>query len=911
MYANLVVRLGGFHIAENFMGTIGFFMKGGGIEELLAESGVCQGGTANKVIAGKDYYKMVRYHSIISESMIGLLWEAFEEWMRAEIYPENIYLYNYLHMLLNNLKIHDSQNSKLLCEQVKAQLLSLTTVWNHFKDSMTVTGKYWCMYIDMVCILKEYIYAERVGDWMEHLNSVRKMLPYTVSAKHTKYMVCLPLYLKDMEELPQKHPEIHANFIKGHFTVHRVGGKFNGVWTDMALEQTYNSEGKTSLFKGISQAPASREKYVKAAPFMTKVSESIKAMADMGQSNSAHHSDTHNQAMKDIKLVEKVRNVITEKMINPFYCTNQTELINIATGQKCSSTTLIEAKELGNQALSKAERTGLKLETPHMVTFTSGIKKKSKTQSLVNIYKDESSVTRALCFAQNADDETKKKAFSHEWTAYPLSLFDVNCTLEAGYSMRKGCKSNFLTSLVLEAGFEDISQPTLPDSPLQTVYLIDMMSFVNRFQHSCAKTFGELFKSYLQHILQMKPTSCPCINMVGDRYDTDSAHSVKTYERKRRGQTEKSKEFCVTSNLDIPEWKQFMANPKNKANLLHFLYSSLCETSIVLPDDVNFILGGMDREDSGHTVSISKLTTTDLQSLSCVEHEEADTRLIAHIAYCVDHLKYERAVVYATDTDIAMLCMYHFCQLEGLKELWIQGSNKFFPVHNLVKSLSEKYEQNPNEMTGTLLSTYILSGCDTVSYPYRRGKRRAAKVGLDLLGQLQHLATYDATQHTGNLDATYNDARKYFIALYGHNDTGITCLNTLRQHIFASTKSDLRVLPPTENAFHFHVLRSLYQLTLYKQASKSASSVNVALPSPSDFGWKLQNGILIPVTMSMPAKPDIKSFVHCMCKKSKCLRGCSCAKADVPCSVGCLCLGQIEKCSRIVYVSDSSEDDEP
>ena len=268
--------------------------------------------------------------------------------------------------------IHKIQN---YCEQIRAQLFSLTTVWNHFKDSMTVTGKYWCMYIDMVCILKEYIHAERVGDWMEHLNSVRKMLPYTVSAKHTKYMVCLPLYLKDMEELPQKHPETHESFMKGHFTVHRVGGKFNGVWTDMALEQTYNSEGKTSLFKGISQAPASREKYVKAAPFMTKVSESIKAMAEMGQSNSAHHSDSHSQAMKDVKLVEKVRNVITEKMINPFSCTNQTDLINVATGQKCSSTTLIEAKEMGNQALSRAERTGLKLEAPHLVTFASGIKK--------------------------------------------------------------------------------------------------------------------------------------------------------------------------------------------------------------------------------------------------------------------------------------------------------------------------------------------------------------------------------------------------------------------------------------------------------------------------------------------------------------------------------------------------------
>ena len=94
-----------------------------------------------------------------------------------------------------------------------------------------------------------------------------------------------------------------------------------------------------------------------------------------------------------------------------------------------------------------------------------------------------------------------------------------------------------------------------------------------------------------------------------------------------------------------------MANPKNKANLLHFLYCSLCESSAELPDDVTFILGGMDHEDSGHTVAISKQSTTDLLSLSCAENEEAETRLIAHITYCVDHLEYEHAVVYATDTD--------------------------------------------------------------------------------------------------------------------------------------------------------------------------------------------------------------------------------------------------------------------
>lgn len=86
-------------------------------------------------------------------------------------------------------------------------------------------------------------------------------------------MVCLPLYLKDMRALPDKHPYVYENFMEGHLTVHRRQGKFNGVWTDMALEQTYNNEGKTSLFKRITLVPAAREKYIKTVPFLTKVSE--------------------------------------------------------------------------------------------------------------------------------------------------------------------------------------------------------------------------------------------------------------------------------------------------------------------------------------------------------------------------------------------------------------------------------------------------------------------------------------------------------------------------------------------------------------------------------------------------------------------------------------------------------------
>ena len=88
---------------------------------------------------------------------------------------------------------------------------------------------------------------------MEHLAEIQQMLPYIVAAKHTNYMSCLPLHLREMRDLEEKHPAVHNNFIRGRFTVHHTEGRFNGVSTDMALEQTYNKEGKTSRERNLTE----------------------------------------------------------------------------------------------------------------------------------------------------------------------------------------------------------------------------------------------------------------------------------------------------------------------------------------------------------------------------------------------------------------------------------------------------------------------------------------------------------------------------------------------------------------------------------------------------------------------------------------------------------------------------------
>ena len=66
-------RPGGFHVAVTFIGVVGYLMKGSGIVELLVESSACDKGRAEEVLNGKDYYKTLKFHLLLSEAITGIL----------------------------------------------------------------------------------------------------------------------------------------------------------------------------------------------------------------------------------------------------------------------------------------------------------------------------------------------------------------------------------------------------------------------------------------------------------------------------------------------------------------------------------------------------------------------------------------------------------------------------------------------------------------------------------------------------------------------------------------------------------------------------------------------------------------------------------------------------------------------
>ena len=211
-------------------------------------------------------------------------------------------------------------------------------------------------------------------------------------------------------------------------------------------------------------------------------------------------------------------------------------------------------------------------------------------------------------------------------------------------------------------------------------------------------------------------------------------------------------------------------------------------------------------------------------------------------------------------------------------------------------------------ITVALLSAFALTGCDTVSYPFRRGKKKAANIILSSPTCLEAFSEFE--EMTPNIEGPVLDqARNFMIRLY--NKESVSSLNTLRQHMFAQNKSDLRSLPPTEDAFRQHVLRALFQLRWWKHAHEC----NPTIPLVTDFGRDVLNDYLVPTTTVLPqVPPELKESSFCKCKSSKCQTSkCSCVKAGVVCTIACACATSVDGCSReqaLVSDEEGSETEE-
>ena len=187
---------------------------------------------------------------------------------------------------------------------------------------------------------------------------------------------------------------------------------------------------------------------------------------------------------------------------------------------------------------------------------------------------------------------------------------------------------------------------------------------------------------------------------------------------------------------------------------------------------------------------------------------------------------------------------------------------------------------------------HALSGYDTVSYPYGKGKQSALKVlmNTDIDGLQDALGQPDISQ--GQLKAT---AGAFFPALYGQKKTN--SLNTARYKMYMSRKRPppLKKLPPTDSNLQLHVPRAHLQIMLWKAADKGHPPVDAR--DIRRFGWDVnEGGVVTPSVSNAPVAPhgllDVVSCSSSAERKACSDKRCNCHSAGLSCTEYCYCEGE-------------------
>ena len=271
----------------------------------------------------------------------------------------------------------------------------------------------------------------------------------------------------------------------------------------------------------------------------------------------------------------------------------------------------------------------------------------------------------------------------------------------------------------------------------------------------------------------------------------------------------------------------------------------------------------------------------DISNLAPSNHEEADTRMVLHLA---DAAKkgYNKILLRTVDTDVVVLSVAAFAKLE-IQELWIAfgtGKNfRYIPIHEIAASLGPAKSQ-------ALPIFHAYTGCDTVSSFATKGKKSA----WDTWKVYDEITATFLALSAGPSNITDEEVarlERFTILLYDRT-SHLTSIDEARKHLFTKKGRTMDALPPSRAALIQHIKRAVYQ---GGHCWGKMLQVSIQLPSPGDWGWT-DSANWKPLWTTLPeASISSRELLRCGCKKG-CRGQCKCKKAALKCTAMCQCDGK-------------------
>ena len=780
-----IVMFGGLHIEMNALKVLGDLLDSSGWTGALTQANIATSGTADSYLKVSHVTCTRHAHQVTVSSLYILLHKAYTE-------------------CSNSLEGEDS--------------LSLFEAWCDERASASPQFHFWYTILQLELQVLIFVKSLRKADFKLYIESLSQLVPWFFSLDHTNYARWIAVHLRDMVTLAESHPAVYQEFLNENFTVNKAGHVFSNIAIDQAHEQNNACVKGDGGAVGLTQNPQALRRWMVSGPEMARLISEFQASMEKPEkkSNHKHHEQTQSIQMEFFNQVKALSNVI-EEMGNPFIDESNDLLV-------------LDTRDIVDPSVTNTMRNLQKTGLDQYVTFVnerlvtqatpvndpikrnkfplfsrSPVQEKSRAKHQLSSLKSDCSLFSSLYISCQTREGDLDEFFAHENQACPPSLSNMGKLRLGTKSDIVGCLEKLVPSTTREDSLPDV-QPC--HVPTVDAVVIDGAAIVNMLNPGTASTFSDYASQVFLPYITAQLQSVQRVDVVWDEY----VHgSLKAYTRSTSG---KGTHGRVESSNNMPRnWKEFLRNDDNKAELFSFL--SLETASIETEKQVIIT----------HHKDILCTQPRNTTGLAPCTQEEADTRIFLHVLDAANH-GYGKVMIRTVDSDVLVLAIAAVNEAH-IDELWVAfatgKSFRYLPAHEIALSLGPR-------KSNALLFLHAFSGCDTVSSFAGRGKKTAWEIWKIYDEVTPAFYTLASNPDLKSISDQLEVLERFVVLMYDRTSTEMK-VNEARKQLFSQKSRSIDGIPPTQAALVEHMKRAAYQAG-HVWAQMFVAVPN--LPSPSE-----------------------------------------------------------------------------
>ena len=190
-------------------------------------------------------------------------------------------------------------------------------VWEKLSRSDNPQFKYWSTIMELELLMCRFIRSLREGDFPLYVQVCDELCAWLHVMDHTNYARWVPVHVRDMVQLSETHPDIHAKFLKGNFVVQKSPHKFSLIGKDQSHEKSNKSLQSHGGAVGLYENPEALTLFMLAGQNCSRCVKEFEVVLDTPRSSTAYHEEDHSLQVKYRKEVISFFETV-EQFGNPF-----------------------------------------------------------------------------------------------------------------------------------------------------------------------------------------------------------------------------------------------------------------------------------------------------------------------------------------------------------------------------------------------------------------------------------------------------------------------------------------------------------------------------------------------------------------------------------------------------------------